>query len=475
MKRKNLSILYKPTNDCNLNCKYCYDKPYREKYKGKKLNFDDLDKTLKMASEFADSIRFVWHGGEPTLMGAAWYKKAQDYFYKYYSTNWEQGMQTNGTLINTKEWMSFLKNHNMDFGISYDALTQGLRQNGEDTVFKTLKEFKKRNIESGTITVINKKNYDRQIELYEHLKKEFDSSPAFSHVYRTKGTQENELEVEAKKFTEEFLKYFKYWLYDNSKEAKNERSVDLMLKQVLGFREQLICTYSDCRRNWIGINSNGDIYPCDRYYPEKYKFGNLHDIDSFHDIYKSEGFKKYDEDVQERMDNICKECGYLDYCKGLCNATHIAVAGTAAGIDEFSCNLFKYSFNGVYEILREIDIYNNFFNQFFVLIALESSFLTVKEIRSFLNEKGHKDIKYKSYNDKRIFDTQEYKIFRVFNQFEGEKINGHQDFQKYELDRDVEVDNEFDFKKLKENRRKLMEEIYSDNEKLIRKIINNEV
>lgn len=78
---------------CNLDCDYCY---YLEKdalYPGKKFNLsafrmkdEVLEKLIKdyIQSQPQQRIEFIWHGGEPTLLGVEYFKKAIE---------WQKNMQ----------------------------------------------------------------------------------------------------------------------------------------------------------------------------------------------------------------------------------------------------------------------------------------------------------------------------------------------------------------------------------------------
>lgn len=94
---------------CNLDCDYCY---YLEKdalYPGKKFNLpafrmkDEVLETLikdYIQSQPQQRIEFIWHGGEPTLLGVEYFKKALE-LQKKYANGKEiaNSFQTNGTLI----------------------------------------------------------------------------------------------------------------------------------------------------------------------------------------------------------------------------------------------------------------------------------------------------------------------------------------------------------------------------------------
>lgn len=460
-RKSHWSLLVKPTEACNLDCQYCYAKPFREKYGNLKMSYETIDKILKLASEQAQEIQWIWHGGEPTLMGVEWYKQVQELFYKYSDkTKFKQSMQTNGTMLD-KNWADLNKNYGINIGVSFDVFNQDIRMGSNKIdLEKRLDEYMNAGGQCGTITVINKESYKRQIELYEYFKTNRRISPAFNHVYRSDGTLAYDLEMELEDYSKEYMNYYNYWINDTSPEALPERSINILTKQVIGNRN-IVCTYSDCRNSWIGINPIGQLYPCDRYVPDKYSMGNIKDFESIKDMYKADGYQLYYLETQQRLLTHCKECGYLQYCEGGCNANHIATTGNASKIDTFSCEIFKKSFNDVYKILREIDIYKKRYNFNLYKLLMEEPYFTVKEIQEVLN--GYNiTIPTESLDDKDIFKSKEFRIMRIFNPFKGAEImNHHTDYNLYTLKSNANINYEFDINSIKNERLGLINKIFT--------------
>ena len=76
-----------------------------------------LSKTIYGAQN-AEEIPFVWQGGEPTLLGLNFYKKAVEFQKKYANgKRISNSLQTNGTLL-TEEWFPFLAENNFLVGLS---------------------------------------------------------------------------------------------------------------------------------------------------------------------------------------------------------------------------------------------------------------------------------------------------------------------------------------------------------------------
>lgn len=58
-KTEAISVLVKPTHACNLDCKYCYDKPFRNQY-GNMVMFEEvLDRFLAMLSQYSSFSNFL--------------------------------------------------------------------------------------------------------------------------------------------------------------------------------------------------------------------------------------------------------------------------------------------------------------------------------------------------------------------------------------------------------------------------------
>ena len=83
-------IMAKPSgSDCNLNCDYCFYLEKQSLYHEKPVTHMD-DDTLEAyvrhyiaASEPQNEVAFTWQGGEPTLLGLDFYRRAVALQVKY--------------------------------------------------------------------------------------------------------------------------------------------------------------------------------------------------------------------------------------------------------------------------------------------------------------------------------------------------------------------------------------------------------
>ncbi|EAA0619100.1 TPA: radical SAM protein, partial [Shigella flexneri] len=121
-------VMAKPSgSDCNLNCDYCFYLEKQSLYREKPVTHMD-DDTLEAyirhyiaASELQNEVAFTWQGGEPTLLGLEFYRRAVALQAKYGAgRKISNSFQTNGVLLDD-EWCAFLAENNFLVGLSLDG------------------------------------------------------------------------------------------------------------------------------------------------------------------------------------------------------------------------------------------------------------------------------------------------------------------------------------------------------------------
>jgi uncharacterized protein len=165
MTSDNITVIMKPTNQCNLRCKYCYHAD--NGYDKEKMTDQVLEKAIAVTAPFFKRVEYNWHGGEPLIMGLDFYERVL-----YYQKKYRQGpehhiintMQTNGTLI-TQETAEFIKKYGFGIGLSFDGPFNDQTRGKTDytlNAYDLLKQIDKRH---GTISVIGAHNIHNLIEI----------------------------------------------------------------------------------------------------------------------------------------------------------------------------------------------------------------------------------------------------------------------------------------------------------------------
>ncbi len=126
--REPFVVMAKPVGPiCNLACTYCYYLDTRRSYqRPHRFRMPDavLERYVRQYIEASPGpvVHFVWHGGEPTLAGLGFYRRATDLQRRYLPEGWTvwNNIQTNGTLLDD-EWCAFLAEQHFAVGLSVDG------------------------------------------------------------------------------------------------------------------------------------------------------------------------------------------------------------------------------------------------------------------------------------------------------------------------------------------------------------------
>ena len=340
-------IMAKPIGAiCNLDCDYCF---YLEK---ENLYPDTSD--FRMSSEVLESfirqhieaqpgdhVFFAWQGGEPTLLGVDFFKRAVELQHKYANGKTiENAFQTNGVLINDA-WAEFFHNNKFLIGISIDGpeefhdryrLNKG-RKGSFKQVMQGLEFLKKHQVEFNTLTVIQNHNSQYPLEIY-HFLKEIGSSfmqfiPIVERISETKTDDGLQLVSPGSKNTARatdwsvkpeqyglFLcEVFDEWV--RSDVGKTYVQIfDVALEAWLGYNPNL-CVFSGTCGNALAIEHNGDLYSRDHYvYPEN-KLGNILE-DGLVTLATSNRQRRFGMDKKSSLPQYCIDCNVRFVCNGEC-------------------------------------------------------------------------------------------------------------------------------------------------------------
>src|SRR3954451_3713873 len=129
----------------------------------------------------APEVIFAWQGGEPTLMGLDFFRRAVALVERYRQPHQTavHTIQTNGTLIDD-EWAAFFAEHGFLVGLSIDGPREvhdayRVNKGGRgtfDEVIRGLDHLTEAGAEWNALTTIHAANADRGREVYRFLRDE---------------------------------------------------------------------------------------------------------------------------------------------------------------------------------------------------------------------------------------------------------------------------------------------------------------
>lgn len=354
-KIKYLKVVAKPTQNCNFNCEYCYNKKVD---KSTDMDIEMIERIAQFAANSAENIYWVWHGGEPLLMGVDFYKEAKKILDKYGVSY--VCVQTNGSLL-SDEFIKFFHESDWSVSISYDGSSQKTKRNNSDIVSKNIDRMyeltgKKTNVakvvDGDTVDTISI-DYDLLKEKgsvgYLTLLKVFNLDDLGDDLKIIEGSS-------ADKYIKQFADLFDKWINDEN--PLKIRNFEELFPFLFNGRKYSCEQSGRCHEDKIGIYPNGDLYTCVRCFPVEYSYGNINDYDSFQDMaMNSEIYKEFKGYVLSR-EKYCKEelkCKYSKWCNGGCIATSIC-NGTPMTPDFKFCKILELEINFIFNYLMNCDI-----------------------------------------------------------------------------------------------------------------------
>lgn len=347
---RSFSVMVKTAGPvCNLDCDYCY---YLEKdalYPGKKFNLSSfrmneevLEKLIRdfITSQPQQTIEFVWHGGEPTLLGIEYFRKAIT-LQKKYAGEKEilNSFQTNGTLI-TDEWAEFLAENHFLCGLSIDGLKKfhdNHRRfpNGQgswEKVVECARLFRKHGVEFNTMSVVNASNSKEPATVYEFLKSIGSRFMQFTPIAErialdpanplsivdnryNKATAVMEENVSATDWGNFLCRIFDIWV-KNDVGTYFVNYFDNTLAAYAGQHPSLcsMAPYCGCS---LAVEHNGDVYTCDHFVFEDYKLGNIFEK-NIAEMAKSDQQLFFEQRKQDTLSRQCRNCPFIKACGGDC-------------------------------------------------------------------------------------------------------------------------------------------------------------
>lgn len=388
------SILIKPSSaNCNINCKYCFYKclsSNREEYSKGFMSEETLEQLIVNAIDYADNYAaFAFQGGEPTLAGIDFFRKAVNLQKKHNIKNLtiENTIQTNGILID-EEWARFLAKNHFLVGLSLDGpkkIHDRYRRDvsGNPTfekVMHTVNLFEQYHVEYNILSVITDESAAKASYLYNFYKRngfqyiqmipcmDEHTRVAESQLPRCKqdnvernvlqahgvltqncnkeDAQDRKTDVgklpDAGRGAEEryavspelygkFLcEMFDLWYDDFSKGGSMDIRMFSNLAQIAAGYPAEECGMNGHCTCYFVVEGDGSVYPCDFYCMDQWKLGTVKD--SFQIMMESRKVKEFIKPSQNVFEK-CTGCPHFSLCRGGCRRWRENADGNVPGMN----------------------------------------------------------------------------------------------------------------------------------------------
>jgi uncharacterized protein len=323
------TLLIKPSgSDCNIDCKYCFYKARSPEFgQGRqRMSVQVLEMLVKDYMQLGfPVVGFAWQGGEPTLMGVDFFKRAVT-LQKEYGREGQQvsnTLQTNGLLFDER-WCRFFHDNNFLLGISIDGPKEfhdyyRVDHSGcgtFDRVIRAVENCRNHQVEFNALILLNNRNVEHTDELFDFLIGNditylqfipcIETDPATGRIA--------DFSITPNQYGDFLCRLFDRW-YDYGTEKLNIREFDSLLTYLV-MGSHTICTYSKQCAGFVVIEHTGDAFCCEFFVEPKWRLGNI--LETPLERLASSDNKRAFAREKQNLPGKCLVCRYLDICRGGC-------------------------------------------------------------------------------------------------------------------------------------------------------------
>lgn len=364
-----VSLMIKPASGlCNLRCRYCF---YADEMENRSqpscgiMSEETLETVLKKVLETAEGFCSIcFQGGEPTLAGLPFFRRAVELERKYNvrGLSIQNAIQTNGMLLN-EEWAAFLAENQFLTGISLDGTIHthnAYRRTpeGQDTFIKVMDSIgllEKHGAEYNILTVVHNRCAAAPDKIYRYYQKQgfryLQFIPCLDPLQTANSTaapREYSLTPEA--YGSFLCRIFDLW-HDDLQAGRQPyiRQFENYLALMAEGRAES-CDMNGCCSIQYVAEADGSVYPCDFFSLDEYRLGSLLE-NSFAEI---DAKRQEIQFIQKSLPlpEECKCCPYLSLCRNGC-MRHRMMNSQDGGKDYF-CRSWQMFFAHCGSRLEEI-------------------------------------------------------------------------------------------------------------------------
>ena len=355
------NLMAKPGGSrCNLSCQYCFYLGKGELYPKSQFRMSDevLEEYIRQTIEAhcIPEVTFAWQGGEPTILGIDFFKKALDLQKKYCRPGMviHNTIQTNGTLLDD-EWCEFFRKNRFLVGISIDGprelhdacRTDKAGKGSFDRVMKGIACLKKHKVDFNILCTVNAVNGDHPVEVYrffrDEIKAQFIQFIPVVERDRKSGTV-TPLSVGPEQYGKFLIGVFDEWVKHDVGTIYVQH-FDTALANWYG-EPHGICVFSPACGSAMVIEHNGDIYSCDHFVDKDHLLGNILAV-PLTELVNSERQRQFGRNKKEKLPKYCRECPVLFACRGECPKNRFAVTPEGEPGLNYLCDGYRMFFTHI--------------------------------------------------------------------------------------------------------------------------------
>jgi uncharacterized protein len=354
-----LQVMVKPVGPrCNLACRYCY-------YRGKdwllrastaRMTDGCLDALIrKTLGVQAELTVFCWQGGEPTLAGLPFYRRAIRLMREYGAAGQRISnvIQTNGLPV-TREWARFFRRYRFLVGVSldgprdvHDRHRRGHRGGGSHRrAVRAATLLEGEGVTVNILSVVTRGSRSRPRYAYfrERGFRHLQFIPCLEHAEG----KVHPFSIDAAGYGAFLCDLFDAWSAEYDRVSV--RFFDSVLRTLVEGRGGM-CAHAPRCPPYLLVEQDGQTYPCDFFVEPAWTLGNIRDREIPDLLVARERFAA----LKAHARRACGSCRWLRYCQSGC-PRHVLPHG---GRNQFCASyrrFFAHSLDRFREIAQEITV-----------------------------------------------------------------------------------------------------------------------
>lgn len=359
-------VLAKPSGPiCNLDCSYCFFLSKEALYPGDRFRMADdvLEAYIRQTieAETAPEVTIAWQGGEPTLMGVDFFRRAITLAQEHarLGQRLHHTIQTNGTLL-TDEWCALLKEHDFLVGLSVDgppAMHDAYRvdKRGEPTFEKVRRGWnllRAHGVDTNILCTVNAANQHAPLEVYRFFRDDLGAQhiqliPIVERDNETgfqEGDRVTDRSVDPEVWGAFLGAVFDEWVVRDVGTVFVQM-FDAALASWLGLPASM-CIFGETCGNALALEHNGDLYSCDHFVEPDYLLGNIMETHMV-ELVASPQQRAFGDAKRDTLPQYCVACDVRFACHGECPKNRFTVTPDGEPGLNYLCAGYKAFFTHV--------------------------------------------------------------------------------------------------------------------------------
>jgi len=314
---KHQHLMLIPSLDCPAACTYCFG-PHEGGPSMKQATLEAIVAWLITLYVEDTLLEITFHGGEPLLVGADFYRMAMPLLRDSLAPcKVRFGLQSNLWLL-TDELCELFQEHHVSIGTSLDGPEPiNDAQRGAGYYRRTMDGIELARLHGFSVGCIctftreSARQVDQVFEFFLQEGLDFSVHAALPPLEQSTNGWVLPPDAHGQLLVDLLDRYLP--------EADKIRisTLDALCRSISSGKGS-ICTFRDCLGEYLAVDPEGWIYACQRFAGlPQYHLGNVHDCPTMDDLMSSP-FWRLLQDRQDRIETECGDCPYLDICRGGC-------------------------------------------------------------------------------------------------------------------------------------------------------------